>query len=622
MVDEAIATGYLRLVPTTEGIEGAVAKQFGGIGTSAGKSFGSAFTPALGGLLAVAGGAVLAKEVSDFVSTGVTALAKIDTISKQTEAVIASTGNTANVSAEGIANLANSLESVTATEAESIQQGANLLLTFKNIRNEAGEGNDIFDRTTASMVDMARAMGTDAQGGAIQLGKALNDPIKGIAALARVGITFSEDQKEMIASLVESNDLLGAQKIILDELDSQFGGSGAAYAESYAGKLELIENEYGNIQESIVDGLMPALGEFSSFTLDTLRQISGSEDLASFVGKLNTVGAGAIDNLTVVRDIVSGLVASEEGLTFDGLASGLEAAFPAMGPFLEVVTALQPVLPALAGAAVQLAPALAEAVPQLASLVNEILPLIPTVAPPAIEAIGSLADAISQMAPALEEEADGLGSVIELFGGIVTAVDDIGNGADGMDLRVNGALGKYGVIMSGITHEAGSYGDAINDVRHGFLDSIDGIVDGFTSAGEGVGDFFGTIPAVVNTAVELATKPLRGLLDLIDRIPGVDLPGIGVGADEVGVPVLSGIGGGGAAGVGTPSWSDIGNLGSDIAQPSAPVAHPLTGSAGLGGGVGAGTGAQIHVHPQPGQSEMEIGQIAANELNGADRGEQ
>jgi phage-related protein len=601
MADEAIATGYFRLVPTTEGVEAAVSKQFGGIGTSAGKSFGSSFTPALGGVLALAGGALLAKEVTDFVSTGVAALAKIDTISKQTEAVIASTGNTANVSAEGIANLANSIEAKTATEAESIQQGANLLLTFKNIRNEAGAGNAIFDRTTASMVDMARAMGTDAQGGAIQLGKALNDPIKGIAALARVGITFSEDQKEMIASLVESNDLLGAQKIILDELDSQFGGSGAAYAESYAGKLELIENEYGNIQESIVDGLMPAFGEFADFTLESLRGISGSEDLASFVEKLNTVGSGAVDNLTVVRDIVAGLVASEEGLTFDGLASGLEAAFPSMGPFLDVVTALEPILPALADAAVQLAPALSEAVPELASLVNELLPLVPTVVPPAVDAIGNLADAITDAGPGIEGFAEHTANAIEFWGGAVSAIGDLFQGFSDPDFYAAAESGKYGTWVDDIL----LWG---RDVE-----------TGFTLMGASVGNFFDVLGVSIDSAVTMASKPLQNVIDLINKIPGVNIPGIG--ADEVGVPVLSGVGGG-AAGVGNPSWSGVGGLSQELIQPSTPAAHPLAESGGVGGGVGAGTGAQIHVHPQPGQSEMEIGQIAANELNGMQRGEQ
>jgi hypothetical protein len=99
------------------------------------------------------------------------------------------------VSAAQVHDLATSIEGQTSTAAESIQSGANMLLTFKNIRNEAGKGNDVFNQSTKTLVDMSRAMGTEPQQAAIQLGKALNDPVKGISALSRVGVTFTDEQK-------------------------------------------------------------------------------------------------------------------------------------------------------------------------------------------------------------------------------------------------------------------------------------------------------------------------------------------------------------------------------------------------------------------------------------------
>ena len=75
---------------------------------------------------------------------------------------------------------------------------------------------------------MSPVLGTDASGSAIQLGKALNDPIKGITALTRVGVTFTEQQKDQITTLVESGKTIDAQKIILGELQKEFGGSAEA----------------------------------------------------------------------------------------------------------------------------------------------------------------------------------------------------------------------------------------------------------------------------------------------------------------------------------------------------------------------------------------------------------
>jgi hypothetical protein len=211
----------------------------------------------LGRNFAIAGAAIAG--ASAIIAKNAQSLARIERITAQTESVLKSTGTTANGTSKDIENLAGSLEKLTATEAETIQEGANLLLTFKNIQNQAGAGNDIFNQTTAAMVDVARAMGTDASTEAIRLGKALNDPIKGISALSRVGIQFTEDQRNQIKALQESGDLMGAQKIILAELQSQFGGSGAAFAQTFTGQLELMGHELGTIGEEATMSVMPAL---------------------------------------------------------------------------------------------------------------------------------------------------------------------------------------------------------------------------------------------------------------------------------------------------------------------------------------------------------------------------
>ena len=196
--------------------------------------------------------------------------AEAQKIMAQTEAVLKSTGTTANGTAQDIANLSETLSRQTAVDDELIQSGANLLLTFKNIQNQAGLNNDIFDQTVAATLDVARAMGTDASTEAIRLGKALNDPVKGLTALNRVGIQFTAQQKEQIKALTESGDLMGAQKIILAELQSQFGGSAQAYAQTFAGQIELLGIELENFSEEIGVIVMPALRSL----MDGLREMA------------------------------------------------------------------------------------------------------------------------------------------------------------------------------------------------------------------------------------------------------------------------------------------------------------------------------------------------------------
>lgn len=211
----------------------------------------------LGRNAAIAGAAIGA--FAAVIGTSVKALSRIEAINAQTNAVLKSMGTTANGTAKDIENLAGELEALTATEAETIQEGANLLLTFRNITNQMGAGNDIFNRTTAIMVDMARALNEGVASSAIRLGKALNDPIRGLTALRKVGVGFSQEQENQIRILQESGDIMGAQKIILSELQAQFGGSGAAFAQTFAGQVELLNHELGALGEEATLIVMPAL---------------------------------------------------------------------------------------------------------------------------------------------------------------------------------------------------------------------------------------------------------------------------------------------------------------------------------------------------------------------------
>ena len=106
-------------------------------------------------------------------------------VSRLTNAVLKSTGGVANVSAKQVASLAEAISNKTGIDDEQIQSAQNLLLTFTKVRNEVGKGNDVFDQASQLAIDMSVALGSDAKSAALQLGKALNDPIKGVTALTR-----------------------------------------------------------------------------------------------------------------------------------------------------------------------------------------------------------------------------------------------------------------------------------------------------------------------------------------------------------------------------------------------------------------------------------------------------
>lgn len=219
-----------------------------------GEQIKGVFNPRNLAVIGVAGGVALAGAITAGLSEAVRALIDIERLNAQTDAVIRSTGGAANVTREQIEEAAEAAEAATTIQRESVQEAQNLLLTFTNVRDEAGEGNDIFSQATESILDMSVAMGTDARTSAMQLGKALNDPIQGMKQLGRAGVQFSDEQEEMIRKLVETGDLLGAQKVILAELETQFGGSAEAFADTTAGRIQRFQNDVGNMFESIILG--------------------------------------------------------------------------------------------------------------------------------------------------------------------------------------------------------------------------------------------------------------------------------------------------------------------------------------------------------------------------------
>ena len=190
---------------------------------------------------------------------GAEEFAESQRVMAQTNAVLKSTGGVANVTAKEVSSLAESLMEKSGVDDEAIASGENLLLTFTNIRNEAGKGNDIFNQATGVMLDMSVALGQDMKTSAIQVGKALNNPIKGMTALTRVGVSFTDGQKKAITRMQESGNVMGAQKIILKELNKEFGGSAEAAGKTLSGQLNILKEEFNNLAGTVAGEVIPVL---------------------------------------------------------------------------------------------------------------------------------------------------------------------------------------------------------------------------------------------------------------------------------------------------------------------------------------------------------------------------
>lgn len=181
----------------------------------------------------------------------------------QLAAVLKSTGGAAGISMDQLQKYQQSLMAQTGIDDDVIAKGEEMLLTFTNV------GGKIYEKAIPAILDMTSALNqgnvnmSSIQGTAIQVGKALNDPINGMASLRKVGVTFNDQQKEQIKTMQESGNMMGAQTIILQELQKEFGGTAVAMRNTSTGALMAFDTAMGNLKERVGGVIVAVKGFFA-----------------------------------------------------------------------------------------------------------------------------------------------------------------------------------------------------------------------------------------------------------------------------------------------------------------------------------------------------------------------
>lgn len=188
-------------------------------------------------------------------------------VDAQLEARLKSTAGAAGMTKQALDELATATARKTTFDDESVKSAEAMLLTFTKVHA------DVFPKAIEAITDMATAMGTDLESATLQLGKALNDPIQGISALQRVGVSFTADQKAVIKSLVETGQQAEAQRLILRELETEFGGAAVAARDTFGGALQALKNTLGDLTEGSGGSLKDATKAVNDLT-ETLNEPS------------------------------------------------------------------------------------------------------------------------------------------------------------------------------------------------------------------------------------------------------------------------------------------------------------------------------------------------------------
>lgn len=218
------------------------------------KSSGFKAFKTLGNQALMAGGAITAAMGGAYLEAEKTASANA-----RLEQVFKSMGETTGEAARQARVYSAALATQIGVDQNAISLTQAKLATFAQVSSESARMAGVFDRATVAAHDLAAAGFGEASMNAVQLGKALQDPIKGITAMNRSGVTFTEVEQKKIKALTQSGRVLEAQNMILSAVEKQVGGVAAATADDSAKMREA----FRQMASTIGMALMPAVQEIT-----------------------------------------------------------------------------------------------------------------------------------------------------------------------------------------------------------------------------------------------------------------------------------------------------------------------------------------------------------------------
>lgn len=324
---------------------GEIENQFTGMGEKVKSVMADIKGLLLGGILAggIFGGFEFIKDSTKTFDDLQKSITKVDTVLK-------STNFAAGFSSDAIKDQAEGMNKQITNSMAQIMDAEGMQLSFKNIKGNVFKGamGDVADFATFYKEDMTSA--------ALQVDKAVNDPLKGFHRLERMGVTFTEEQEKQIKNYAKQNDLADEQRVILKELHSEFGGQAAAFAQTDQGKRmmdekgwETLKVQIGEVISKVQLSLLPLFADIRDLVKQAFESgpvqffINHIKDLLAIGLKIipmwlvykGIMGANAL--ITSIFSVENGVLTASMGsltLMTDGAtvaAEGFAAAFSSTG---------------------------------------------------------------------------------------------------------------------------------------------------------------------------------------------------------------------------------------------------------------------------------------------------
>lgn len=425
--------------------------------------------------------------IGSFITEGISEAAGWQSAFRQTQAVVESTGMAAGYTAEQMGEMAQALSASAGASLftdDQILGAQNVLATFTQVQGLEFAG------ATQSALDMAQALGMDVSSAAMMMGKALNDPVKGMSALSRSGVSFTDAQKALVEEMVAVGDIAGAQNVILKEMEVQFGGSALAATETFEGAQVLLAESFNGVKETLGNALLPILTRLSNVLVSSVIPALGVgvTVLANFISGLDWNGI-----ISSISGVINSFTSLGSGIDWKSIISTLNQVGVVVGQTLmSVFMAIQPLLNVLAETFMNLFSVITSpAVVDILMSIGGAFMSIASIAGTVIAALSPLASLISTTF---------MGAVQALLNGIAPAFTTI----QGLIAQIT----PY--IQSAITAIAEVFASPA------LKSAMDGLVGVFGVLGEIVSVVVGILSSLVMFIVTNLSPVIAGLWPLVE----------------------------------------------------------------------------------------------------------
>jgi phosphate uptake regulator len=194
------------------------------------------------------------------------------------EAVYRATGGTVKLTLQEVKAVGEELYRTTLFDDDQITDATAAMLTFKNVQG------DSFRQAMQMSADLAAVMKTDLQSAVVQLGKALEDPEQGLQGLRRAGVSFSDDQRDLIKAMVETGNQSAALTEIMRIMREQgFDKTAQAMKIGITKQADELGKEWRDLLETLGEtetvkgGVEGTLGAITSYLRETKSVIESGD---------------------------------------------------------------------------------------------------------------------------------------------------------------------------------------------------------------------------------------------------------------------------------------------------------------------------------------------------------